>query len=197
MRISVVATGIDAAEVTSRRPVIQLVTENERATTSRADHDDEPVRAPPAAAIAPSPVQAQAAEPAAARTAAVEREAARRETFVVPPPSEVPGGRPAYVAQPAVAPDPYAAAAMENGGRQPEQRPRATRAPSLFERVKSVGRQRTSTEPELPTWNQQPQAGQQRGAQPRLGSVDQSDRILPQKEEELLDIPAFLRRQAN
>jgi cell division protein FtsZ len=197
MRISVVATGIDAAEVTSRRPVIQLVTENERATTSRADHNDEPIRMPPVAAVAPSPVQAQVAEPAAARTAAVEREAVRRDSFVVPPPSEVPGGRPAYVAQPAVAPDPYAAAAMENGGRQPEQRPRATRAPSLFERVKSVGRQRTSAEPELPTWNQQPQAGQQRGAHQRLGSVDQSDRILPQKEEELLDIPAFLRRQAN
>ena len=35
MRISVVATGIDAVEVTSRRPVIQLVTENDRAERVR------------------------------------------------------------------------------------------------------------------------------------------------------------------
>ncbi len=198
MRISVVATGIDAAEVTSRRPVIQLVTENDRVPAApRSEREEEPVRvAGMATTVAATQPQPPAAELAASRTAAFEREAAKRDSFVVPPPSEVPGGRPAYVAQPAVAPDPYAAAAMENGGRQPEQRPRATRAPSLFERVKSVGRQRTSAEPELPTWNQQPQAGQ-RGAQQRLGSVDQSDRIQPQKEEELLDIPAFLRRQAN
>ncbi len=194
MRISVVATGIDAAEVTSRRPVIQLVTENEHRAERRAE--PETLESTSAPIVAAAALALDTAAPAAARTAAVERDAAKRESFIVPPPSEVPGGRPAYVAQPAVAPDPYAAAAMENGGRQPEQRPRPTRAPSLFERVKSVGRQRTSSEPELPTWNQPPQSGQ-RGAQQRLGSVDQTDRILPQKEEELLDIPAFLRRQAN
>ncbi len=189
MRISVVATGIDAVEVASRRPVIQLVTENDRAER-RPEPEAEEVQAAAAAMVAQTP------EPAMARTAAVEREAAKRENFVVPAPSEVPGGRPAYIAQPAVAPDPYAAAAMENGGRAAPQRPRTTRAPSLFERVKSVGRQRPA-EPELTSWNQ-PAAPQRQGQnQPRLGSVDQSDRILPTKEEELLDIPAFLRRQAN
>jgi cell division protein FtsZ len=185
MRISVVATGIDAIAVTSRRPVIQLVTENEPGSRPAAPAE-EPA---PAAAVAPM------AEPEAARSASIEREAAKREAFVAPPPSEVPGGRPAYIAQPAVTPDPVAAAAMANAVRQP-QRPRTQRPQSLFERVKSVGRQRGPAEPELSAWNQQTPAPQ-RGAPPRLGSVDQADRILPAKEEELLDIPAFLRRQAN
>jgi cell division protein FtsZ len=185
MRVSVVATGIDAAEVASRRPVIQLVTENDRVERHVEPEAEEPSRG-----------VAQAAEPTLARTTTIEREATRRDSFVVPAPSEVAGGRPAYIAQPAVAPDPFAAAAMENGGRQAQQRPRPQRSPSLFERVKSVGRQRTGTEPELtPTWNQP--VAPQRPGQPRLGPADAADRITPSKEEELLDIPAFLRRQAN
>jgi cell division protein FtsZ len=189
MRISVVATGIDAGEVLARRPVIQLVTENDRVER----RVPEPAEEPAAVALASAPA---AGEPALARTVSIEREAAaKRESFVVPPPSEVPGGKPAYIAQPAVAPDPYAAAAMENGGRAP-QRQRSGRVPSLFERVKSVARQRAA-EPELSVQQQQPPANPARPAQPRLGTVDQADRILPPKEEELLDIPAFLRRQAN
>jgi cell division protein FtsZ len=202
MRISVVATGIDAADVTSRKPVIQLVTENDH--VAAAAPQEEAPRSVAVALTAPPPLhtparrqQHQAEEPALARSAAIEREAAaKRESFVVPPPSEVPGGPPAYIAQPAVAPDPYAQAAMENGGRQPQARQRSHRSPSLFERVKSVGRQRGPAEPDLTSWNQQTPAQRQGQQQPRLGTVDQSDRILP-KEEELLDIPAFLRRQAN
>jgi cell division protein FtsZ len=187
MRISVVATGIDAVAVTSRRPVIQLVTENEPASRPPAPAV-EPASAA-AAALAPAP------EPDVARSASIERDAAKRDAFVAPPPSEVPGGRPAYIAQPAVTPDP-AAAAMANTVRQP-QRPRTQRPQTLFERVKSVGRQRGAAEPELSAWNQQTPAPQRGATPPRLGSVDQGDRILPAKEEELLDIPAFLRRQAN
>jgi cell division protein FtsZ len=204
MRISVVATGIDAAETASRRPVIQLVTENDQVASAPAPASQEEMPRNNAVALtAPPPLhtprhqQQHAQEPALARSAAIEREAAaKRETFIVPPPSEVPGGPPAYIAQPAVAPDPYAQAAMENGGRQPQQRGRSQRSPSLFERVKSVGRQRGPAEPDLTSWNQQG-AGPRQGQPPRLGAVDQSDRILAPKEEELLDIPAFLRRQAN
>jgi cell division protein FtsZ len=188
MRISVVATGIDAVAVTSRRPVIQLVTENDPASRTPFPAEDLAPAASAAAALAPAP------EPESTRSTSIEREAAKRDAFVAPPPSEVPGGKPAYIAQPAVAPDP-ALAAMANSVRQP-QRPRTQRPQSLFERVKSVGRQRSPAEPELSAWNQQTPAPQ-RGTPPRLGSVDQADRILPAKEEELLDIPAFLRRQAN
>jgi len=182
MRISVVATGIDAVTPNARRPVVQLVTENE------------PAAARPAAAEQAAAAAAAPADPDAARSAAIEREAARRDGFVAPPPSEVPGGRPAYIAQPAITPDP--AAAMANSVRQP-QRPRLQRPQSLFERVRSVGRQRAAAEPELSAWNQQVPPAPRSGAQPRLGPVDQADRVLPAKEEELLDIPAFLRRQAN
>ncbi|HEY5209963.1 MAG TPA: cell division protein FtsZ [Stellaceae bacterium] len=202
MRISVVATGIDAAESAARRPMIQLVTENDHlASPARLEPMEEmPHAAPAVAAMAPAPLphtQPHAAqhltEPTLTRTNAIEREAAKRDSFIVPPPSEVPGGRPAYIAQPAIAPDAYAAAAMENGG-HPPQKGRSQRPPSLFERVKGVGRQRAAADPELTSWNQQPG---QRAGQARLGAVDQADRILPPKEEELLDIPAFLRRQAN
>ena len=44
MRISVVATGIDAAEVASRRPVIQLVTENDRVERHVEPEAEEPSR---------------------------------------------------------------------------------------------------------------------------------------------------------
>ena len=204
MRISVVATGIDAIEVTARRPVIQLVTENDRAHTPAAAparrepvaEEPAPVRMPPAAApIAHPPVP----EPVAARSAAVERDAAARDNFVVPPPSEAAGGRPAYVTPPTVTPVPTPA--LDTAARNGAERPRAARSLGLFDRVRGVG-QRRAAEPELPAWNQ-PSAAVQRPApapapaQTRLGSVDQNDRILPNKEEEMLEIPAFLRRQAN
>jgi cell division protein FtsZ len=191
MRISVVATGIDAVEAVARRPVMKLVTEIERIDPSAPRPVAQEAPEAPAAAPAAAVTHASIADPTSARTTAIEREAAKREPVVLPPPVEVPGGRPAYIAQPAIAPDPYAAAAMENGGKPP-QKGRGQRPPSLFERVKSVGRQRVTTEPDLTSWNQ----SGQRPSQPRLGVADAADRILP-KEEELLDIPAFLRRQAN
>jgi cell division protein FtsZ len=95
------------------------------------------------------------------------------------------------VAQPAFAPDAYAAAAMENGGKAPT-KPAKTRSPSLFERVTGVTRGRSTSEvAPLPR-----SAPPQQPAQPRLGPLDPADR-LGAKEEDLLDIPAFLRRQAN
>jgi cell division protein FtsZ len=199
MRISVVATGIDAVEVTSRRPVIQLVTENDRGPAApRHERAEEVTIRTPAAPLA-SPVQVPVPEPVAARSAAVERDAATRESHVVPPPSEVAGGKPAYVAQPAVASESSAAPSESAQQTRQEPRPRTTRAPSLFERVRNVGYRRP-TEPELTAWNQPSATGQRSSpgqSSPRLGSVDQSDRILPAKEEEMLEIPAFLRRQAN
>jgi cell division protein FtsZ len=88
-------------------------------------------------------------------------------------------------------PDPYAAAAMENGGRPlPAKK---SRGPSLFERVTGVGRSRPPAEPERAA---RPTASQPQ--QPRLGALDPGERLVGSKsEEDLLDIPAFLRRQAN
>jgi cell division protein FtsZ len=177
MRISVVATGIDAEQLAQTRPAIRLVADSGPA---KPVPQPEPA-APPVVAVETAPMPAQAA--------AIESAAVRSDVFIAPRPVEAPV-RPAVVAQPAVAPDPYAAAAMENGGRAP-QKPVKSRGQSLFERVTGVGRRQVAeVEP-------QPRLAPTLPAQPRLGPLDPADRLTPAKDEDLLDIPAFLRRQAN
>jgi len=109
-----------------------------------------------------------------------------------------------------VAPDPYAAAAMANGSKAPAAPARKARMPSLFERVTGVARSRPVTEPAAPVApaatvepvaappiTVQP-AAPAAPVQPRLGALDPADRLPASKaEEDLLEIPAFLRRQAN
>ena len=176
MRISVVATGIDAEQLGQTRPTIRLVTESG-------------VAKPAPQAAEPAPAVAIETGPAPAQAEAIETAAVKGDVFLAPRPVEAPQ-RPAIVAQPAVAPDPYAAAAMENGGRAP-QKPVKSRGQSLFERVTGVGRRALGeVEP-------QPRIAPQPPAQPRLGPLDPADRLTPSKDEDLLDIPAFLRRQAN
>ncbi|HEX7969054.1 MAG TPA: cell division protein FtsZ [Stellaceae bacterium] len=180
MRISVVATGIDAERLAQPRPVIQLISDRGRNGAAAAE---------PAPAAAP--MVAVEAEPAPAQAEAIETAAVKGGAFIAPRPIEV-AARPAPVAQPTVGPDPYAVAAMENGGRAP-QKPAKGRGPSLFERVTGVARGRSAGEAE-PT---PPRAAQPQPAQPRLGPLDPADRLRPAKDEDVLDIPAFLRRQAN
>jgi cell division protein FtsZ len=182
MRISVVATGIEAEQLAQGRPASAAAAIRLVAETARTEAPA-PVAAavPPAVAIeaGPTPAQAEAIEAAAVRNGA----------FIAPRPVEVPGARPPVIAQPAVAPDAYAAAAMENGARAP-QKPKS-RGPSLFERVTGVTR-RAAPQPEpVPAPRPAPPL------QPRLGALDPADRLGPSKDEDLLDIPAFLRRQAN
>jgi cell division protein FtsZ len=172
MRISVVATGIDAEQLAQPRPAIRLVTDAAAAKPAPA--------VPAAMSIDSGPVPAQAQ--------AVESAAAKGDAFIAPRPVEAPQ-RPAMLAQPAVAPDPYAAA--ENGGRMPQKPPVKSRGQSLFERVTGVAR-RAPAEAEPPPRMMPPAP-----AQSRLGALDPADRLGPSKDEDLLDIPAFLRRQAN
>src|SRR5690348_2608904 len=88
MRISVVATGIDAEALAQPRPVIQLVSDRSRADAATAPAE-EPVPALAAAIeVEPAPAQAQAIETAAVKGGA----------FVAPRPVEVAGARPAMVA---------------------------------------------------------------------------------------------------
>ncbi|HXZ02298.1 MAG TPA: cell division protein FtsZ [Stellaceae bacterium] len=179
MRISVVATGIDAEPHAQPRPAIRLVTDLAPA---------KPAPAAPAAAIDAGPVPAQAE--------AAEAAAAKGDVFIAPRPVEAPQ-RPAMLAQPAVAPDPYAAAAMENGARPP-QKPVKSRGQSLFERVTGVGwRTPAAAETAQRTVPPAPRTTPPAPVQPRLGPLDPADRLGPAKDEDLLDIPAFLRRQAN
>jgi cell division protein FtsZ len=181
MRISVVATGIDAEQLSHNRPGIRLVSESARAETPV------PQAAPPAFASAAVAIEATPVPPQAE---AIETAAVKTGGFIAPRPVEVPMTRPPVLAQPTVAPDPYAVAAMENGGRTPL-KPAKTRGQTLFERVAGVGRRVLSEPQPAPRVTPQPPA------QPRLGALDPADRISPTKDEDLLDIPAFLRRQAN
>jgi cell division protein FtsZ len=97
------------------------------------------------------------------------------------------------------APDPFKDAAMKNGSRPAEgetvrARPRVS---SLFARVTGGGRVSRATRPE---GGSEPVAERSVAPpkQPRLGGLNPEERLpASQPEEEVLDIPAFLRRQAN
>ena len=156
----------------------------------------------PAAAAEPAPAPAPKPAPVAAmvRPTAMPSIGAK-DVFIPPAPAEATGER-----TPAK-PDPFAAAAMANGAREgrPAVRevkeaspsPAKPRGQSLFERVTGIGRPAAPAAPaaERPTATvveARPQA------QPRLGGLDSADRVqASQPDEDLLDIPAFLRRQAN
>jgi cell division protein FtsZ len=127
---------------------------------------------------------------------------APRHSFIAPRPME-----PAYEPQlirtePQITNDPIAESlAADAASSAPrEARPRG---PSLFERFTGTGRARpASTEPApAPASRPMPQQPATRPSapeQPRLGGLDPADRAPSSRtEEELLDIPAFLRRQAN
>jgi cell division protein FtsZ len=170
MRISVVATGIEAEALREPRPVIQLVSDRSRGEQAAIA----PAAQPPAAAFV--------AEPPPAPAAAIETAAVKSGAFIAPRPVEVAQARPAVSAPPPPAPEPAAV---------PAQKPAKSRGPSLFERVTGVARRsQAAAEPAVRAPAPPP-------AQPRLGPLDPADRISFNKDEDMLDIPAFLRRQAN
>ena len=191
MRISVVATGIDAEAISPARPAISLVSSRDdaagpvlREATSggytqprltqnaaqpftqggRPELDNEPL-----------PQVAEAAEIAAMRGGA----------FMAPKPLEIGSAREVPLTQPAV-PQPAVP-------REAPPKPKG-RVPSLIERVTGVGRARSA-----PTEHAvRPVAQPMRPAtQPRLTPLESDDAPGLSKEDDLLDIPAFLRRQAN
>ena len=238
VRVSVVATGIDAQALSERpptvislaqsrpaRPMMQPAMRSEGAAALRVDAAAHPTLQPTAtfgqAAIAqaaqPTPASLSIPEPARPQRHV---EDAANAPFIAPRPMDAPAqptmSRPAP--QSRSAGDPYAEAAMANG--PPPVRPTAKergRGPSLFERVTGTGRARQAqpaapsarpaTPPASPvsahteveaTQTSQSHVAQPAPAQPRLGGLDPADRIAPGRvEDDLLDIPAFLRRQAN
>jgi cell division protein FtsZ len=191
MRISVVATGIDAQAVSQQRPAISLVSSRDampelrEATTGgytqpvltqNAADAAKPMR--PEIDREPLPPVAEAAETAAMRGGA----------FIAPKPADASAARAVPLTQPVVPTVAKEAAVKPKG-----------RVPSLIERVTGVGRARAT--PSEPAQRSAPQAAKpvstQPGAQPRLAPLEPDDRPNLSKEDDLLDIPAFLRRQAN
>jgi cell division protein FtsZ len=200
MRISVVATGIDGDNPQGERaPTLGSRLPAQDASTAMRGGYTQPMLtqnaappprselrpAPPLPAAEPAP-QAQAAE-------AAESAALRSGAFIAPKPVDPGVPRQVTIAHPAV---PAAADAAA--------RPRG-RGPSLIERVTGVGRVRVTPptvtpavppaaapRPAVP-----PAAASARAAQPRLAPLEPEERPASSKDDDLLDIPAFLRRQAN
>jgi cell division protein FtsZ len=196
MRISVVATGIDAEleEAQGRSAIGGRVAGGEDSLRDSGSAYTQPVLTQNAAAPASARGEGAAAAPASAEAvpavaAAAENAAVRSGAFIAPRPVDAGSARPAPVSQPVAQP----AAATAPGAAQP--RPRG-RVPSLIERVTGVGRVRPAMP--LPTAPRTPPApAASRAAQPRLAPLDPEERPGVAKEDDLLDIPAFLRRQAN
>jgi cell division protein FtsZ len=230
MRVSVVATGIDAAAAAQRPP-------QAAAPTTVVKLSPRPTIRPVTAQAAPAP--AAMAIPAAPQTGSVAMKmepapaaempapapvmaepaplpvAPPAEAFIPPKPVET---APAASSQPAPA-NPFAEAELVNATKAAQ--PSAPkRRPSLFERMTRTGVARTETAAEAPRLQPtlvMPQGGIMPAAasaapppaplappapaaqvvQPRLGGLDPSDRLTPKAEDDLLEIPAFLRRQAN
>ncbi|HXQ52317.1 MAG TPA: cell division protein FtsZ [Stellaceae bacterium] len=211
MRISVVATGIDLeGGIREPRPVISLVSDRSRAegmAKSTPAPRSEPAAAPaltfehspaqvplpaPIAAAVPPPAPAPvlAVEPDPPQVVAAEQAAVDKGGFVPPKPVEAPV-RHVVAAAPPPAPPLARPAAPPQQEPAPAAKPKS-RMPSLFERVTNAGRMMKRDETPAP---QVAPAGPQ---PPRLGAADPADRITPaRRDEDLLDIPAFLRRQAN
>jgi cell division protein FtsZ len=195
MRISVVATGIDAEALAQGRPAITLVSSRETAAA--------PVLREATTGGYTQPVLTQnAAQPFDAgrdsgrvehdrelvpqEAAAAESVAMRGGAFIAPRPVDAGVAAPVPLTQPAVPVTPPV--------RDPAPKPKG-RVPSLIERVTGVGRAR-SAPPEPERTARQPIPPAIKPAQPRLASLEPEDRP-GSKEDDLLDIPAFLRRQAN
>jgi cell division protein FtsZ len=193
MRISVVATGIDAEALSQPRPAISLVSSRDAAPklreatsggymqpvlTQNVGQSSKPAPSPELD-NEPLPQVAEAAESAAMRSGA----------FITPKPADAGAARPVPLTQPTVLPSAAKEAAPKPKGR----------VPSLIERVTGVGRARATPPEPPPRRPAQPAkpAAQPAAAQPRLAPLEPDDRPNLSKEDDLLDIPAFLRRQAN
>jgi cell division protein FtsZ len=188
MRISVVATGIDAEAVAQPRPAISLVSSRDsvpplrEATTGGytqpvlTQNAAQSARPRPEIDSEPLPQAAEAAETAAVRNGA----------FIAPKPADAGAARPVPLTQPAVPPIAKEAAPRPKG-----------RVPSLIERVTGVGRARATAPEPHPRPAPPAKPAAQPNAQPRLAPLEPDDRPNLSKEDDLLDIPAFLRRQAN
>jgi len=194
IRISVVATGIDGLAQSQPKPARPVLVSERPA----------PRAAAPAPAVEPARPAVRPLEPAASPQAAPAAASAAASVMATGPDRE-----PLELDQPFLAPrpvgpqsqpepraaatpvDPFGAAAVANGAAAQPAEPRPARRgamANIFTRVTGGARKAPEAQPE-------PAAAP---AQPRLGGLDPADRLTMSKgEDDLLEIPAFLRRQAN
>ena len=225
IRVSVVATGIDLDASVQPRPVLRVVSDpiarpQPKPAATRPQAPIQPVArpapqpmaaqpAPQPAEPAPAPIAQAVAGPAAVAEAPAAPSAETAEAPVaaavaatdrpfMPPPAVDPRNP-----EPARQPDPFRAADLLNAAPAAPEKKRAGAA-NLFARMTGSSRRK---EPERR--EPQPAPAAERVAPPpprvepapaqrRLDGVDPQDRLpSPQGDDDLLDIPAFLRRQAN
>jgi len=213
MRISVVATGIEAVELAQEQGRLGLVArtpDGEAGSRDSGSGYTQPMLTQNAAS--PSAADAEPrgehrgetrAEPVPPAAEAAENAAVKGGAFIAPRPVDAGPARPVPIVQstgvqatgiqstgapPAVAP----AGSTPRSDAQP--RPKG-RVPSLIERVTGVGRARPPVP--VPDRSPRPAAVLARPAQPRLAPLEPEERPGTSKDDDLLDIPAFLRRQAN
>ncbi|WP_193171672.1 cell division protein FtsZ [Nisaea nitritireducens] len=221
MRVSVVATGIAAEGMAQKRPPLTVVPTKAKAAPVKPAADSAiSATSAPSAPVGDIPAisaknetvhvagntlvigetdlddaaltaqtQADTARAEAEAPAPVAAEPKANDTFIAPPPA-VPETKASHE------PDPFQAAAMANAGRREDTG--ADKAPSLFTRMTGmVGKKPVEPAPEAnPQRFVDVNAAEPKQA--RLGALDQSERVAPaRQDDDLLDIPAFLRRQAN
>ncbi|WP_316979309.1 cell division protein FtsZ [Shumkonia mesophila] len=226
MRISVVATGMSTQSQTQPAPVTLDVLAKARAERAIERKKAVPAEAyaSPLGSVVSMPATQQVVaeteetaavkpEEVAAEQAVAEVEPGALDHFVAAPSDQVPApaAAPSVNARETFIParpvgrndqpmpprraDPFAGAAMANGARaveRPHVEAAKPRGPSLFEKVTGTGRAaKPRAEPApvpMPATKEQSE----------IGGLDPSDRLQDsQSGDDLLDIPAFLRRQAN
>jgi cell division protein FtsZ len=216
IRISVVATGIEAEAAAAPRPALSLVGSKGRAqpqptlaAAPAAASAAPPAQAPAAAADAPAETgEPRRLEPAARAPRDDKAQAFGRPAEERPPAAEAPRAAPLRA-------DPPLAGGLRPSATEPSRpaQPERRRAPNLFARVTGAAWTRNSgpsersepTPAPLPAAATTPAtaipakpASPAAAAQSRLSGLDPQERGNATKtEEDLLDIPAFLRRQAN
>ncbi len=242
MRVSVVATGIDASASAMPKPTVLTLSDPRpiRAPVMLAEQveaEPEPVIATiePIAVIEPEPepeLVPEVVEAAVEIEAEVAIETPVLEVKAEIAPAAMPGTAesepfipsPPQIAKPVITapkPDPFAAAAMTNGAHegvavevsQPETQ--AGSRPSLFERVTRSGKaalnlgapvsEEPSPEPKpQPAITEVTQLSEQVALPPKpqpvqaiLETVETASEEVAESDDDLLDIPSFLRRQAN
>jgi len=191
--------GLDLAEPVAAGDDLPGKTKPNFSTSSEDEYDSDDIEN----AGAPEPGRAPASYSAPAGMPSV----GAMDVFIPPAPATVTSSAPAEI-------DPMAEAAMVNGaaaGAASEPAPAkstATKGPSLFERVTGGAKSKVSmfgsSKPETaeasvtPTAVSATQMRTAASAELTLGGLDPEERLQPSKaEDDLLDIPAFLRRQAN
>jgi cell division protein FtsZ len=227
MRVSVVATGIEANLAIAPRPmplglvrspmaqhvvtdaeapvdedISQTVAQTEAETASEtvaavATNTEDPSEAPQ---DQPLPVEASDTEKDVEAASVTNEDqppvvkapkTISRPAFIPPQPV-----RPGDVSNSQTTAEPFAAAAMDNAVSEPPTLKR--RPPTLFERMTGAGRARVQREEPQSVKTESKADSASAPAQPSLDGLDPNDRVEPSTADaELLEIPAFLRRQAN